>query len=116
MDEDGDADVTAYRRATRIALPASPIKGRSPSFSPEPVSAGAQDDRGGGDTTLVDEHGDGEVEEPNMQTPKQDNCKFIVAWFVSAVAVAHIAFNIANMPTRYPLLRLCTGATEDRQH
>lgn len=79
-DEDGDGDVTAYRRATRIPLPASPTKGRSPTTSPEPVDTGGQDgDRGGADTTLVDEHDDADPDSPNMQTPTQSNCKSVPA-------------------------------------
>ena len=36
-----DGDDTEYRTARHIPLPESPIKGRSPSNSPEPVCAGA---------------------------------------------------------------------------
>lgn len=84
-DEEGDGDVTAYRRATRIPLPASPTKGRSPNNSPEPSAGASPGDKGGGDTTLVNEHMDAEEDSPNMQTPTQSNCKLMslsrTCWF-----------------------------------
>ena len=77
---DEDRDVTAYRSATRIPLPASPTKGRSPSNSPAPATgagAGAEKvDQRGGDRTIVNEQMDAEPDSPAMQTPTQSNCKF----------------------------------------
>lgn len=75
---EGDGDVSAYRRATRIPLPASPIKGRTPSISPEPnADVGANEgDGGGGDDTVTAEHDEAEGESPEMRTPTQSNCKF----------------------------------------
>lgn len=78
-DEERDRDVTAHRRATRVPLPASPTKGRSPTNSPEPRDSADEGDKGGGDTTLVNDHHDAEPEDsPHMQTPTQSNCKFDV--------------------------------------
>lgn len=71
-EDDGDGDVTAYRSAMRVPLPASPTKGRSPSNSPEPMTgAGASEgDKGGGDKEL------NEGFEGKVQTPSESNCKF----------------------------------------
>ena len=74
---DEEGDVTVRRSPTRIPLPASPTKGRSPSNSPEPVTgAGANErDKGGGDTTMVnDEMNDG-AESPRLHTPTESNCE-----------------------------------------
>ncbi|KAF2171767.1 hypothetical protein M409DRAFT_63360 [Zasmidium cellare ATCC 36951] len=77
-----DGDVTAYRTARRIPLPESPVKGRSPSVSPDPVKCGAQEgDKGGGDGGSLqtvkhikeEEQDDGEVDTPTMRTPTQNN-------------------------------------------
>ena len=78
-DEEGDGDVTAYRSAARIPLPVSPTKGRSPSNSPEPAtSAGADEgDKGGGDTTIVNEQMDFEPESARVQAPTESNCEFL---------------------------------------
>ncbi|KAH9812971.1 hypothetical protein Tdes44962_MAKER05738 [Teratosphaeria destructans] len=48
--EDGDGEVTEYRMATRVPLPGSPTKGRSPTNSPEPptFAHAGEIDRGGG--------------------------------------------------------------------
>lgn len=74
--EEDDGDVTAYRSAMRVPLPASPTKGRSPSNSPEPVTgAGASEgDKGGGDKEVNDEF------EPKLHTPTESNCKFLPAF------------------------------------
>ncbi|KAF2765850.1 hypothetical protein EJ03DRAFT_279264 [Teratosphaeria nubilosa] len=47
--EDGDGEVTEYRMATRVPLPGSPTKGRSPTNSPEPpaFARAGEIDRGG---------------------------------------------------------------------
>lgn len=88
-EEEGDGDVTAFRRAMRVPLPASPVKGRSPSNSPEPevgvkVEGG---DKGGGDTTLVDEQIVRELETADDSTPVQSNCESI--WRVVARHARH---------------------------
>ena len=72
---DEDGEVTAYRSATRIPLPRSPTKERSPAYSPEPMTgAGAEeDDGGGGDTTLTDEQLGVGAETPKQQPPSE-NC------------------------------------------
>lgn len=77
-EEEGYGDATAWRSASRVPLPASPTKGRSPSNSPEPATgAGADEvDRGGGDITIVHEQMHAEPETPNMQTPTESNCKY----------------------------------------
>lgn len=74
---DEDGEIGAYRSATRIPLPVSPTKSRSPAHSPEPTTgAGAgEDDAGGGDTTLTNEHFGMGRETPRQQ-PQSDNCKF----------------------------------------
>jgi hypothetical protein len=73
-DEDGEA--TAYRSATRVPLPASPTKGRSPAHSPEPMTGlgGDEDDGGGGDTTLTNEQFGLRSETPKQQPPSE-NCE-----------------------------------------
>lgn len=80
-DEEGDGDVTAYRSATRIPLPRSPVKGRSPSNSPGPlIGTGASEgDRGGGDTTFVND----EPNSPTQQTPTESNCKSLITSSIS---------------------------------
>lgn len=72
--EEEDGDVTAYRSAMRVPLPASPTKGRSPSNSPEPmVGVGeSEGDKGGGDKG-VNVH---ELDS-RLQTPTESNCKFL---------------------------------------
>lgn len=75
LEEEGDGDVTAYRIATRVPLPGSPMKGRSASNSPEPnfgPSAGDVD-RGGG-LSHVNAQTEG-AESPALETPTQSNCK-----------------------------------------
>lgn len=67
-----DEDVTAFRSAARIPLPASPTKGRSPSHTPEP-SAGEEGDKGGGDTTLVNAQMENEPE--SSRSPTESNCE-----------------------------------------
>lgn len=79
-EEDGDGDVTAYRIATRVPLPGSPIKGRSPSNSPEPnLRPDAGDvDRGGGNLasgSRLNVQAD-EFAIPALETSAQSNCKF----------------------------------------
>ena len=68
-EEEEEGDVTAYRSAMRVPLPVSPIKGRSPSNSPEPTTGAeeAERDQGGGDRE--------EESESRMQTPTESNCK-----------------------------------------
>lgn len=77
-EEEGDGDVTAYRIATRVPLPGSPLKGRSPSNSPEPVSGPStgEVDRGGGlsHASQVNAQTD-DAESPALETPTQSNCK-----------------------------------------
>lgn len=74
-DEDADPNVTAYRSAARIPLPASPLKGRSPTCSPEPISGANEGDQGGGDTTVVQEEDENGPDTTNTQTPTQSNCE-----------------------------------------
>lgn len=78
-EEEGDMDLTAYRSAMRVPLPASPVKGRSVRNTPEPaIGAGASDrDRGGGDTTLVNPPmlEDNEPETPTALPVNESNCK-----------------------------------------
>jgi len=79
-EEEGDGDVTAYRIATKLPLPGSPVKGRSPSNSPEPVSGlgeGQIDRGGGGDYSHVAQvNGQGvDPPSPSLDTPTQSNCK-----------------------------------------
>ncbi|KAF7189405.1 hypothetical protein HII31_09250 [Pseudocercospora fuligena] len=77
-----DGDDTEYRTARHIPLPESPIKGRSPSNSPEPVCAGAPQgpDKGGGEVASAVRHvseetqrPEPEVESQGVQTPTQSN-------------------------------------------
>lgn len=73
--QDGEGDVTMQGFASRIPLPRSPTKGRSPSNSPEPnlgFGAGEVDRGGGGAHVNASE----EPESPNLETPTQSNCKF----------------------------------------
>lgn len=80
-----DGDVTAYRTARRIPLPESPVKGRSPSVSPQPVTAGAvrEGDKGGGAVGSMqtvkqikeEDIDEEEAEAPAMRTATQNNCK-----------------------------------------
>lgn len=80
-----DGDVTAYRTARRIPLPESPVKGRSPSVSPQPdTTCGAKEgDKGGGDGGSLqtvkhikeEEQDEEEDDSPAMRTPTQNNCK-----------------------------------------
>jgi hypothetical protein len=85
LDEDGDdRDLTAHRYARRIPLPESPIKGRSPSNSPEPSTAATATagDKGGGIASPV-RHASEETQRPDppptspaLEAPKtQDNCE-----------------------------------------
>jgi hypothetical protein len=79
-EEADDGDVTAYRNARRIPLPESPTKGRSPTNSPEPATAGgaADGDHGGAGTSTVrqmSEQTEQAPESPSVQTPTQNNCK-----------------------------------------
>ena len=83
-DGEGDGDVTAYRIATKVPLPGSPMKGRSISNTPEPDSrpGAGEVDRGGGATGgRVNEPAQAEdMEEPSgAETPTQSNCKFMKA-------------------------------------
>jgi len=76
-EEEGDRDVTAYRIATKVPLPRSPTKGRSPSNTPErSLGPGAGEvDRGGGQHSHVDEQSEA-PESPVPETPTQSNCMF----------------------------------------
>lgn len=76
---DEEGDMTAYRSATRIPLPSSPTKGRSPSNSPEPATAAGADegDKGGGDATIVNEQMCFEPESERLHTATESNCKCI---------------------------------------
>ncbi|TKA71586.1 hypothetical protein B0A55_08321 [Friedmanniomyces simplex] len=69
LDEE-DGDVTAYRMATRLPLPGSPMKGRSPSHTPEPerMRDAGDVDRGGGERAQTEE-----VELGDAETPTQSN-------------------------------------------
>lgn len=73
---DEDGEVTTYRSATRIPLPASPTKGRTPAHSPEPLNGvGADDeDAGGGDATLTNDQFEMEHTTPRQKSPSE-NCK-----------------------------------------
>lgn len=81
-DEEGeDGNAIAYRNARRIPLPESPTKGRSPTNSPQPVTAtGVGDgDHGDGGTSTVremSEQTEQAPESPSAQTPTQNNCKW----------------------------------------
>ncbi|KAK4542996.1 hypothetical protein LTR36_005994 [Oleoguttula mirabilis] len=76
-EEEGDGDVTAYRIATRVPLPGSPMKGRSPSNSPEPVSGPStgEVDRGGGGLSHASHVSapTEDAESPALETPTQSN-------------------------------------------
>ncbi len=78
MDEEGDGDVNAYRRATRLPLPSSPTKGRSPSNTPERDTGVKieEEDKGGGDDTLTGQQLNDDLEPPGTQTPTESNCKY----------------------------------------
>ena len=99
-EDEGDGDVTAYRMATRVPLPGSPMKGRSPSNSPEPnfgPSAG-EVDRGGGASQHV--NGNVQAEEPEspaLETPTQSNCKFVPSMFIF-LHVLLILSSLSTMP------------------
>ncbi|TKA34080.1 hypothetical protein B0A50_00060 [Salinomyces thailandicus] len=70
LEEEGD--VTAHNIASRIPLPGSPTKGRSPSNTPEPQlgERGREVDRGGGDARIESNE---EPESPALETPTQSN-------------------------------------------
>ncbi|KAK4624820.1 uncharacterized protein CLAFUR5_06009 [Fulvia fulva] len=83
-DEEGDnGDVTAYRTARRIPLPESPVKGRTPSGTPEPaatLAAAAAGDKGGGTSATPtirgishDPEPEDDIESPTLRTPTQNN-------------------------------------------
>lgn len=82
-DDIDDGNMTAFRTARRIPLPESPIKGRSPSASPEPMISGrsVERDKGGGITIKKEERDvtptppPGEPENLSSRTPTQNNCK-----------------------------------------
>lgn len=82
-EDEGDGEVTAYQTATKIPLPASPTKGRSPSNSPElgnGLGANIVDRGGGGPSSpsqYVNAHSDAEPESPALDTPTQSNCKYL---------------------------------------
>ncbi|KAK4958943.1 hypothetical protein LTR10_003741 [Elasticomyces elasticus] len=75
--DDEDGDVTAYRMATRLPLPGSPTKGRSPSHTPEPESLrnAANVDRGGEsrDQHVHEQAQTEEPDSPDPETPTQSN-------------------------------------------
>ena len=76
-EDEGYGDVTAWRSATRVPLPVSPTKGRTPSNSTEPAAGvgASESDQGGGDATLVNARMDAEEEAPRLQTPTESNCR-----------------------------------------
>ncbi|SMR48642.1 unnamed protein product [Zymoseptoria tritici ST99CH_1A5] len=71
-DEEGDGDL---RKARRIPLPESPIKGQSPRTSPEPVveCEGNVDEQEGASTLREEDDVDEELESPTARTPTQNN-------------------------------------------
>lgn len=73
-DEEGDGDL---RKARRIPLPESPIKGQSPRTSPEPVveCEGNVDEQEGASTLREEDDVDEELESPTARTPTQNNCE-----------------------------------------
>ncbi|KAK3112799.1 hypothetical protein LTR53_010533 [Teratosphaeriaceae sp. CCFEE 6253] len=76
--EEDDGDVTAYRMATKLPLPGSPTKGRSPAHTPEPESmrnAGNVDRGGGGrrDQHVNAQAQTEELDSPDPETPTQSN-------------------------------------------
>lgn len=100
--DETDEIVSAYRTARRIPLPASPIKGRSPSNSPAPATTGgaADEDHVGGGTSTVremSEQTEQAPESPTVQTPTQNNCK----WRMFICRRAR-----SNMIERHPLFDL----------
>ncbi len=84
--EEEDGDVTAWRMATRLPLPGSPVKGRSPGLTPEPEmrrDEGGVDRGGGGGAREERVNEREEPEEPELadpETPTQSNCKFRNDW------------------------------------
>lgn len=110
MDEDGD--FRTYRSASKIPLPESPTKGRSPTCSPEPMTGpGADDeDEGGGDTTLTNEQFAMGHETPR-QKPRSDNCK---SRHVVSIAPCR-AWN-TNFQHRHSFQQLNSSAAEDGRH
>ena len=74
MDEDGE--FRTYRSASKVPLPESPMKGRSPACSPEPMTGPGVDseDEGGGDATLTNEQFAMGHETPKQKSPSQ-NCR-----------------------------------------
>lgn len=98
-EETEDGDVTAYRFARGIPLPESPVKGRSPSNSPQPTTAGAaaEGEKGGGRGASTLRHASEETQRPEeeldpdspgVQTPTQTNCKLTMWIYVHVVAHA----------------------------
>jgi len=78
--EEEDGDVTAWRMATRLPLPGSPVKGRSPGHTPEPEmrrDEGGVDSGGGGVRAehVNERAGTEEPELADPETPTQSNCK-----------------------------------------
>lgn len=82
QEDDNDGDVTAYQTARHIPLPESPIKGRTPSNSPEPLTAATGNE--GGDRTNTVRHASEETQRPEQdeepeysgpETPTQKNCE-----------------------------------------
>lgn len=94
VDEEGDEeDVTAYRTAMRIPLPASPEKGRSPSVSPEAaddvVAPDVEDDDGGNEEQVED---DDDTFSPEPEKPiEQGNCQslYVKAGLSDLIALPH---------------------------
>ncbi|KAK1061491.1 hypothetical protein LTR74_011005 [Friedmanniomyces endolithicus] len=77
--EEEDGDVTAWRMATRLPLPGSPAKGRSPGHTPEPEMRRDEGDvdRGGGGSAgeerVNERAGTEEPELADPETPTQSN-------------------------------------------
>ncbi|GAB7364979.1 hypothetical protein MBLNU230_g5762t1 [Neophaeotheca triangularis] len=72
--DDGEGEVTAFPIPSRIPLPESPVKGRSPSASPEPEFGGDRDKGGGELKRERDATPDVSDEVPSAETtPTQNN-------------------------------------------
>jgi hypothetical protein len=82
-DEGEDGDLTAYRTARRIPLPESPVKGRTPSSSPEIVMTAqpvarelSREPQVQTPRRTPSETRTSEPESPSAKTPTQNNCMY----------------------------------------
>lgn len=107
LEEEGD--VTAHNIASRIPLPGSPTKGRSPSNTPEPQlgERGREVDRGGGDARIESNE---EPESPALETPTQSNCKCLL--FLLKTNTQYIVASVL----RSPLPNACDNMTRAVRH